>query len=468
MATREPEDIDIADRDGLGEDDDNWDERAMNDLQNRYEELRQFNIKYNKSRDEATREETLTFIDATRNDIEELVANQIYDKLTTIFNKARERLGINNGTPIEEPTIKYDSFKLADDGSLTFKYKRTVIDLGDINKRIKPPSELQRLSVAKLKVMGFTDIIDEDTHPDRAKYLVAREKVRKLNENLDERSKAMESPSTTDAEAIEMIEVTSKDIDTTIKDVEQDTSFIKPSERDNLLPLRELEGLDKQLRTIKGSLKVAIAKRIDLEGRIKHEERKLNGIQDPKYSDDQRDMIEGRINKLRGELTERNKEIDILKGEASKQINQIKESITKFLDKETGTLGERIRTLFKEQGITIVSILTAVGMTIGVLIETLLGGPSASAPTSGGTSGGNKKGGAREWIKNKLKALSQLLGKLADKALASLPGIIGSIISWILNRAKEVVGWLSQNLWALITGIGVLVYTYFMTKTNRR
>ena len=178
-------------------------------------------------------------------------------------------------------------------------------------------------------------------------------------------------------------------------------------------------------------------------------------------------MIEDRLRKLRGELTERNKEIDILKGEASKQINQIRESITKFLDKETGTLGERIRTLFKEQGLTIVSILTAIGMTLGVIIEALLGGPSASTPTSGGTSGADKKGGAREWIKNKLKALSQLLGKLADKALESLPGIIGSIISWILNRAKEVVGWLSQNLWALITGVGVLIYTYFMTKTTR-
>ena len=290
----------------------------------------------------------------------------------------------------------------------------------------------------------------------------------KLNENLDEMSKAIESPSTTDTEAIEMIEVTSKDRDTAVKDVEQDTSFIEPSERDKLLPLRELEGLDKQLRTIQGSLKVAIAKRIHLEGRFKHEERKLNEIQDPKYSDDQRDMIEGRINKLRGELTERNKEIDILKGEASKQINQIRESITKFLDKEMGTLGERIRTLFKEQVITIVSILTAVGMAIGVPIEALLGGPSASTPTSDGTSGGDKKSGAREWIKNKLKAISQLLGKLADKALASLPEIIGSIISWILNRAKEVVGWLSQNLWALTTGVGVLIYTYFMTNTNRR
>ena len=140
----------------------------------------------------------------------------------------------------------------------------------------------------------------------------------------------------------------------------------------------------------------------------------------------------------------------------------------KFLDKETGTLGERIRTLFKEQSITIVSILTTLGMTLGVLIEAPLGGPSTtSAPTSQSTTTSDKKNGAREWIKNKLKALSQLSGKLVDKALALLPRIIGSIISWILNRAKEVIGWLSQNFWALITGVGVLIYTYFMTKTRR-
>ena len=138
----------------------------------------------------------------------------------------------------------------------------------------------------------------------------------------------------------------------------------------------------------------------------------------------------------------------------------------KFLDKETGTLGERIRTLLKEQGIMIVSILTALGMTLGALIEALLGGPTSQSTTTSDKQL-KVKGGAREWIKNKLKALSQLLGKLADKASASLPGIIGSIISWILNRAKEVIGWLSQNLWALITGIGVSIYTYFMTKTRR-
>ena len=91
-----------------------------------------------------------------------------------------------------------------------------------------------------------------------------------------------------------------------------------------------------------------------------------------------------------------NNQIRILTGRYSYQIYQVRESIMKFLDKETGTLGERIRTLFKEQGITIISILTALGMTLRVLIEALLGGPSASTPKSCGTSGGDKKGGARE------------------------------------------------------------------------
>ena len=234
------------------------------------------------------------------------------------------------------------------------------------------------------------------------------------------------------------------------------------------LTLRELEGLDKELRTISGSLRSAIAKSVAKQVDIDKENRKLEEIaNDETYSNEQREEVRVRLQRFQDEQKAISDQIRILKGRYSNQIYQIRESIMKFLDKETGTLGERIRTLFKEQGITIVSILTALGMTLGVLIEALLGGPSTtSTPTSQSTTTSDKKCGAREWIKNKLKALSQLLGKLVDKVLASVPGIIGSILSWILNRGKEVVGWLSQNLWALITGVGVLIYTYFMT--NRR
>ena len=103
--------------------------------------------------------------------------------------------------------------------------------------------------------MGFTDITDEDVQPHGTRYVKARKKLRKLDDTLNNRSKVIPSSSATDTEAIEMIEMTSKDIDTTVNDVEQDTSYIKADDGDKLLPLRELEGLDKQLSTIRGSLK---------------------------------------------------------------------------------------------------------------------------------------------------------------------------------------------------------------------
>ena len=63
--------------------------------------------------------------------------------------------------------------------------------------------------------------------------------------------------------------------------------------------------------------------------------------------------------------------------------------------------------LFWEQGSMIASILTAIGMAIGVLIEALFPG--------GGVEGGGKpppkdEAGVKEWVRKKLKALSSLLG----------------------------------------------------------
>ena len=135
-----------------------------------------------------------------------------------------------------------------------------------------------------------------------------------------------------------------------------------------------------------------------------------------------------------------------------------KETIAKVLDKDT-SLAEKIRTLFREQEIMIASILTAIGMTIGVLVEALLPGGAATA-SGGGEPPPKDENGLKGWIRNKLKALASLLGRLGIKAAEALPGIIGGIISWILNRAKDVVGWVSQNLWSLVVGIGGLIYTY--------
>ena len=118
----------------------------------------------------------------------------------------------------------------------------------------------------------------------------------------------------------------------------------------------------------------------------------------------------------------RKESIDILKGRLKNQITSFKETIAKVLDKDT-SLAEKIRALFREQGIMIVSILTAIKMAIRVLVEALLPGGGAATVSEGGGS------------------LALLLGRLGIKAAEALPGIIGGVISWILNRAKDVVGW---------------------------
>ena len=72
--------------------------------------------------------------------------------------------------------------------------------------------------------------------------------------------------------------------------------------------------------------------------------------------------------------------------------------------------------------------------------------------------------GLKGWIRNKFKPLASLLGRLGIKAAEALPGIIGGIISWILNTTRDVVGWVLQHLWALIIGIGGLIYTYMVRR----
>ena len=380
----------------------------------------------------------------------------------------------------------YNRLRLAvtDEGTYKIVFENESGTYKDIlsptNKWLAPTAYLRIFGKKFIKDMGF----DSDKPKSGTKSKIPKKKMKQIEQYIDEiddnekqfARELNELPTTSanNQDNIMLQDIITKNkiaTDNSMKLIETsltETGAEASTQTDGLI-LRELQGLDKELRTISGSLRSAIAKSIAKQVDIDRENRKLEEMaNDETYSYEQREEVRARLQRFQDEQKAISDQIRILKGRYSNQIYQIRESIMKFLDKETGILGDRIRTLFKEQGITIVSILTAVGMAIGVLIEALLGGPSTSAPTPQSTTTNDKKGGAREWIKNKLKALSQLLGKLADKALASLPGIIGSIISWILNRAKEVIGWLSQNLWALITGVGVLIYTYFMTKTRRR
>ena len=140
-----------------------------------------------------------------------------------------------------------------------------------------------------------------------------------------------------------------------------------------------------------------------------------------------REEITKRIDKLNDELKVRQESINLLKGRLKNQITSFKETIAKVLGKDT-SLGEKIKTLFREQGITIASILTAIGMAISVLVEALLPGGGGAAASGGDEPPPKDERGLKEWVRSKRKALVSLLGKLGVKAAEALPGIIGGII----------------------------------------
>ena len=90
---------------------------------------------------------------------------------------------------------------------------------------------------------------------------------------------AEELPSVSDitkADDIELQEIAEKasDIISQIKDVQTDTDDLFKHHSHNLL------GLDKQLRSIRGSLKVELAKKVQLEEHITREHRKLERIRE--------------------------------------------------------------------------------------------------------------------------------------------------------------------------------------------
>ena len=204
-----------------------------------------------------------------------------------------------------------------------------------------------------------------------------------------------------------------------------------------------------------------------MEKRTEKEKGKLVEIRDNlEYNHCIREDIRKRIVKLNDDLSVRQESIDLLKGRLKDQIRSFKEMIAKVLDKDV-SLAEKIRTLFSEQGITIASILRATGMATRVLVEALLSGGGGGAPGDEAYKPLPKdEKGLKEWIRNKLAALASLPGRFGAKVAAALSGSIGAILSWILNKAADVVGWVSQNLWALIVGIGGLFYTYGYEKVK--
>ena len=103
---------------------------------------------------------------------------------------------------------------------------------------------------------------------------------------------------------------------------------------------------------------------------------------DPTYSDEQRQLYRDRLDDLN---TEKQAKLEILsqnRKNLQTQVSRIKQTLEKVLGKDA-SLAERIRALFREQGIIIFSALTALSMTIATILLAItgtLGGEGQEVP----------------------------------------------------------------------------------------
>jgi hypothetical protein len=158
-----------------------------------------------------------------------------------------------------------------------------------------------------------------------------------------------------------------------------------------------------------------------------------------------------------------------IRGNLRSQITRIRDTIDKVPNIDR-SIGEQLRTIFTEQGVTVVSLVAAVSAILAAIITALTraAGSAAQAATGGGANPGKPPGpdtpsepsqpaGARQYVKNVLEKFSQLMKKLSTKVLAALPGIIGSIVSWLLSLIGRAASWFAQNLWLFAAALIAIV-----------
>ena len=273
----------------------------------------------------------------------------------------------------------------------------------------------------------------------------------------------------------------------TIETVEENlTNFLEASAQTELslgppgsLPFRELAGLDRSLRNMRTTvLKMTSdreAKKATLR-QLKDEISKVSYDDGEVQFDENLQEKTEKIKTLEEEIEVLDSEIREYDGKFRSQFQRIKQTVDKMLHQDL-TLGEQIQTLFREQGITIASVITALGLAIGMIINSILSGaksivnPTPSPkptpkpdptpkPKPTPEPEPTPEPGIKGWIKQQLQKIANLLSKVADKMLIALPGIIGSVVSFVLKAASTAVGFISEHLWLLIVVLVGLLYKY--------
>ena len=193
------------------------------------------------------------------------------DYVKDLYKKLSENI---SETPEE---FHYDYFKL-EDGELYYRGKRKPLMTKEKLKSVGMLADI--LGKGGLRNLGF----------DMPRGKITARQAVMLNKVREELPSASDIDKADDIELKEMMENASKSTEDLISQMMHDWS-----QTDDLFeyPLCDLLGLDKQLRSIRVSLKVEVAKKVQLEEHIKKEHHKLEEFREYPgvYNDTMREDI---------------------------------------------------------------------------------------------------------------------------------------------------------------------------------
>ena len=129
-------------------------------------------------------------------------------------------------------------------------------------------------------------------------------------------------------------------------------------------------------------------------------------------------------------------------GRVAERQEELARLQTQIDEKERGLpLRERVKEIFKKYGVTVTAIVLAAGVTIGAVV------------------------GA---ITNALKATGKALGKglkdIGSKLASILPGLIGSIVSFLFKAAGQAIGFLAEHTWLIILAVVAFLVEKYIKK----
>ena len=123
---------------------------------------------------------------------------------------------------------------------------------------------------------------------------------------------------------------------------------------------------------------------------------------------------------------------------------------------------ERIRILFREQGITIFPVLTALSVTISTIMVAITGAFGVGIGV--GSSPPRNEGVLNKW----LKRLADALKWLAVKAVEALPAIVESVVGVIVSFLGKVVGFVAEHTRTSTVFVAGRIGVWLMQRVSRK